>query len=130
MAKKKRKKAAKKRRTREWIKVTFETLDGWRAARNIPKKKMAEMLGVTNSTYHNWARGVAVATPNTQDRILRVIGGSGHASHADTGDPNAGPEVMAATGQIVKSYLDTRPTGMTVDKLVKLVRDVRTALTV
>lgn len=133
MAKKKRaavskKKGTRRRRTREWSRVTFEALDGWRAARNIPKKKMAEMLGVTNSTYHNWARGVAVATPNTQDRILKVIGGNG-SDASGTAKSSANPEVMAATGQIVKSYLETRPNGITVDKLVKLVRDVRAALT-
>jgi len=100
LAKKKRKKSGKKKRTREWTKVTFDTLDSWRAARNIPKKKMAEMLGVTNSTYHNWARGVAVATPNTQERILRVIGGES-SSAANSGNGGHNAEVMAATGQIV-----------------------------
>ena len=107
MAKKratKRKAKAKtsRRSKREWKDVTFERLDAWRAARKIPKKTMAEMLGVTNSTYHNWARGIAVATPNTQSRILKVM------SEADAGPavatqegPTGQPEVMAATGEIV-----------------------------
>ncbi|RMG09753.1 MAG: XRE family transcriptional regulator [Planctomycetota bacterium] len=125
-----RKKTSSKRK-RTWTKVTFEELDSWRAARGIPKKRMAEMLGVTNSTYHNWARGIAVATPNTQERIRRVLAGE----EATAATPGQGPparcsaEVMSATGQIVNSYLQTRPSGMTPEKLVELVRQVRSALT-
>ncbi len=119
-----------RRRKREWKDVTFEILDAWREARRIPKKKMAEMLGVTNSTYHNWARGVAVATPNTQSRILSVIGSASAPTKALNGHSNAGsqPEVMNVTGEIVRSYLETRPPDLTAESLVKLVREVRQAL--
>jgi transcriptional regulator with XRE-family HTH domain len=122
-----RKKAGKKR-TREWTKVTFEQLDAWREERKIPKKKMAEMLGVTNSTYHNWARGIAVATPNTQERILGVLNETHQGNGASSGGAIS-PDVMTATGQIVGAYLQSSPSGMTSEALVKLVRDVRRALT-
>jgi transcriptional regulator with XRE-family HTH domain len=117
------------RRKREWKDVTFEVLDSWREAQRIPKKTMAEMLGVTNSTYHNWARGVAVATPNTQTRILSVIGRAAPgAPQNGSSTHGASAEIMNATGEIVRCYLETKPPGLTVEKLVKLVREVRQAL--
>ena len=135
MAKKKRvvrkKKATKVggRKKRAWSVVTFDELEAWRAVRNIPKKKMAEMLEVTNSTYHNWARGIAVATPNTQERIRRMIESDGvPVSPGTPAKSSSSVGVMETTGKIVASYLETKPSGMTAEKLVKLVRDVKHAL--
>ena len=130
--KKKSKSSGAGRKKRSWTVVTFDDLESWRAARNIPKKKMAEMLEVTNSTYHNWARGIAVATPNTQERIRRLIENEGApllpgaVAVANGGTSSSG--VMETTGKIVASYLETKPSGMTPEKLVKLVRDVKQAL--
>lgn len=107
--------------------MTYAELDAWRAERNIPKKRMAEMVGVTNSTYHNWARGVAVATPNTQERIRALISGKPDASSASAPDP-AKSEVVLATGQIVASFLSQREESLSVDGLAELVREVRRAL--
>ena len=127
-----------KKRHRSWTTVTFDELDARRSERNIPKKKMADMLGVTNSTYHNWARGIAVATPNTQERIRRWIdsnGASGGTPIGSSGQPRpttppaSHSEIMETTGRVVESYLQTKPSGMSVERLVKLVRDVRQALT-
>ena len=118
------------RRKRAWVRVTFEELDAWRERRKIPKNRMAEKLGVTNSTYHNWARGIAVATPNTQERIRGIIDGvSGAPGSAASGGWVQSPEALATTGKIVRSYLETRPAGMNQEKLKKLIRDVRSALT-
>lgn len=114
----------KRRRPREWTLVTFEEIESWRSQRGIPKKRMAEMLGVTNSTYHNWARGIAVATPNTQERIRGVLSGG-----ADTSsEPEGKAEVIRATGQIVSSFLKNQDPGMTVEGLTSIVREVRRAL--
>jgi DNA-binding transcriptional regulator YiaG len=125
-----KKRKSLKKTKRRWKDVTFERFDAWRDSRKIPKNKMAEMLGVTNSTYHNWARGIAVATPNTQQRILRVITAPdpNGLSTAPLNGADLRPDVMAATGEIVRGYLESKPSGMTVDKLVKLVGEVRKAL--
>lgn len=118
---------AKKKR-REWTVTTFEELDAFRAKHAIPKKKMAELLEVTNSTYHNWARGIAVATPKTQQRIRRIIDAGAPLADGVSPEINTRPEVMEATGRIVESYLAAKPSGMTLEKLVELVREVRQAL--
>lgn len=121
------KKSATKRKKRAWTRVTFDELDEWRANRGIPKKKMAEMLGVTNSTYHNWARGIAVATPSTQERIREFLdrgGRNGARNHHKPGESH----VMAATGQIVASYLEAKQGSLSEDKLIRLVREVKRAL--
>lgn len=118
-------KSSKKRRPRAWTLVTFEEIEAWRSQRAIPKKRMAELLGVTNSTYHNWARGIAVATPNTQERIRGVLAGRNPVT-----DPSAGgkAEVILATGQIVASYLRHQEQGLSVEGLTSIVREVRQAL--
>ena len=108
--------------------VTFAELDAWRAERNIPKKRMAEMVGVTNSTYHNWARGVAVATPNTQERIRALLQGEGGPAAGATRGETPKSEIVLATGQIVASFLSQREEGLSVDDLASLVREVRRAL--
>ncbi len=117
------KKSSKKRRPRAWNLVTFEEIEAWRSQRGIPKKRMAELLGVTNSTYHNWARGIAVATPNTQERIRGVLAGD-----KETTEPEGKAEVIRATGQIVSSYLRSQEQGLSVDGLTSIVREVRRAL--
>jgi len=117
------KKSSKKRRPRAWTLVTFEEIEAWRSQRGIPKKRMAELLGVTNSTYHNWARGIAVATPNTQERIRGVLAGGN-----DAAEPEGKAEVIRATGQIVSSYLRSQESGLSVDGLTSIVREVRRAL--
>lgn len=109
---------------REWKVVSFEELDAWRSRQHIPKKRMAEMVGVTNSTYHNWARGSAVATLNTQERIRDLIEKGPPALRAG----EATPEVIQATGTIVASYLATQRTALTVEELGRTVREVRAAL--
>ena len=119
------------RKGRSWTEASFEELEEYRVEHKISKKRMAELLEVTNSTYHNWARGVAVATPKTQARIRRIIESGPPPTNGSNGDSDAtaSPEVMEATGRIVESYLGSKPQGMTVDKLVALVREVRRALT-
>ncbi len=118
-----------KRKRREWTVTTFDELDAFRAKHGIPKKKMAELLEVTNSTYHNWARGIAVATPKTQQRIRRIIDAGPPSANGEAGhEAMSRPEVMEATGRIVQSYLAAKPQNMTIEKLVELVREVRTAL--
>jgi len=127
-------------RTRSWTVVTFAELEAWRQRQGLPKKRVAGRLGVTNSTYHNWARGIAVATPATQHKIHALINGAvdaldtprssarahnGGSEHLD----NGGSAVLESTAQIVNAYLQSRPaTKLSTDGLCQLIRDVTTAL--
>ena len=52
-----------------WGVVTFEKIEEWRTKLGLSKSGMAEALGVTNSTFHNWRRGTTVPHPNQQDDI-------------------------------------------------------------
>ena len=129
-----RKGASAKRRggpSRSWSLVTFAEMDAWRDDRNIPKKKMADLVGVTNSTYHNWARGSAVATLNTQERIRNLLdsGGVG-AESSGNGAAGGRPEVISATGQIVASFLSNKKREASLEELTRVVREVRRALEV
>ncbi|HBP19785.1 MAG TPA: hypothetical protein DEA08_18590 [Planctomycetes bacterium] len=116
--------------SRTWTLVTFAEMDGWRAERNIPKKKMADLVGVTNSTYHNWARGSAVATLNTQERIRNLLDSGGLAAEVRGASAGGGraPDVLNATGQIVASYLAHKKREASLEELTRVVREVRRAL--
>lgn len=129
-----RKGASAKRRggpSRSWSLVTFAEMDAWRDDRNIPKKKMADLVGVTNSTYHNWARGSAVATLNTQERIRNLLDSGGVGAVGASNGASAGrPEVISATGQIVASFLSNKKREASLEELTRVVREVRRALEV
>lgn len=127
-------------RSRAWTIVSFDDLEAWRQRQHLPKKRVADLLGVTNSTYHNWARGIAVATPATQQRIFDLIrGGAARAVPARTNGivlpaathHNGAGEVEAvltSTAQIVNAYLiGTRP-DLDTEQLCTLIREVSRAL--
>lgn len=126
-------------RSRSWTVVTFDELEAWRQRQGLPKKRVADRLGVTNSTYHNWARGIAVATPATQHKIHALINGGEVAgvSRASLRPSNGGAErvdndgtaLLSSTAQIVNAYLQSRPaTKLTPEGLCQLIRDVTKAL--
>lgn len=120
-------------RTRAWTIVTFDDLEAWRERQGLPKKRVADLLGVTNSTYHNWARKIAVATPSTQQRIHALINGGGAPAAGSTlaapvhngGDSHA---VLASTAQIVNAYLQAQKAQLTPEELCALIRSVSQAL--
>ena len=56
-----------------WIEVTYDEIEEYRKANNLSKLNMARFIGVTNSTYHNWKRSKAVATPQAQKRIALLL---------------------------------------------------------
>ena len=117
------------RRKRSWSVVTYEELEAWRERESLPKKRAAELIGVTNSTYHNWARGLAVATPNTQRKIRELIDGEGVSIGAAGASNGLQEESLRTTAQIVTTYLQTQhQDGMDPENLTKLVREVRQAL--
>lgn len=75
--KKKKKAAAKKdpgkTKKPKWSLVTFAKIEKWRVKLGLSKSGMAEALGVTNSTFHNWRRGTTVPHPNQQEEIVQRI---------------------------------------------------------
>jgi len=138
-AAKKKTTAAQKKLARrpEWSEVTYEQMEEWRKAQGLPKKRFANVIGVTNSTYHNWARGIAVATYNTQRKIRDIIEGrilpsaDGRTAPARLGSRanGGGPtDVIGATADIVNTYQQTHAGKMSRADLLALIRDVRAVL--
>lgn len=128
-------------RSRAWTIVNFDELEAWRQKQSLPKKRVADLLGVTNSTYHNWARGIAVATPSTQQRIQELIrNGAPPLPPARTMGivlPAAGPNhngvgeveaVLDSTAKIVNAYLVGTQAKLTTEQLCELIREVSRAL--
>lgn len=109
-----------------WTLVDFAELEAWREAQGMPKTTLARELGVTNSTYHNWARGAAVATPRTQERMRQLMEGGLVERQA----PVDKPALLEATGEIVAAYARHAAGGkaLDIDGLVALIKTVRSAL--
>lgn len=57
----------------KWSVISFKKIEEWRTKLDLPKSGMAEALGVTNSTYHNWQRGTTVPHASQQEEILQRI---------------------------------------------------------
>lgn len=57
----------------KWTTVTYKQIEKKRESLGFSKSAMAQILGVTNSTYHNWRRGTTVPHPNQQEQIKSVL---------------------------------------------------------
>jgi len=57
----------------KWSVVTYKQIEARRTELGYSKSAMAELLSVTNSTYHNWRRGTTVPHANQQETIKTVI---------------------------------------------------------
>ena len=62
-------KSVDKTKKPSWGVVSFKKIEEWRTKLGLSKSGMAEALGVTNSTFHNWRRGTTVPHSNQQDDI-------------------------------------------------------------
>lgn len=104
-----------------WTVVTFDELERYRKRRGLSKKAMADLCGVTNSTYHNWQRGTCAAFPRIQRHIRKVIDGS-HAQYQPARQP--APVLheaqLNAIRTVVCAYIESNPE-MTPDTLVDVV---------
>jgi DNA-binding XRE family transcriptional regulator len=60
-------------RANEWTETTFEELENYRRARGLSRLKLASVIGISNSCYHNWQRGLNAPNLNTQHRIRRLL---------------------------------------------------------
>ncbi|MEZ6188429.1 MAG: helix-turn-helix transcriptional regulator [Planctomycetota bacterium] len=126
------------RRRAEWKHTNFAAIEGWRKQHKLPKYRMAELLGISNGTYHNWARGRAVPSLATQRKIKSVLSGAptagaseaaaaGAPAAAGVGSPIRGDALRAAT-EIVNTYLQTHPGKLSPDRFTQLIRDVLVAV--
>jgi DNA-binding transcriptional regulator YiaG len=72
MATKTRKKSQTTKKPK-WTVVTYKQIEARRIELGLSKSAMAEALGVTNSTYHNWRRKTTVPHPSQQESIKATM---------------------------------------------------------
>jgi DNA-binding transcriptional regulator YiaG len=65
--------AKKKKKKPKWTLVTFKQIEARRNELGLSKTKMATLIGVTNSTLHNWQRGTTVPHESQQTKILQAM---------------------------------------------------------
>jgi DNA-binding transcriptional regulator YiaG len=68
-----RRKSATSTKKPKWSVITYKQIESRRAELGLSKSAMAEALGVTNSTYHNWRRGTTVPHPTQQEAIKSTM---------------------------------------------------------
>lgn len=109
------------RKSGSWDVASYSELEVWRAEKGLPKTAVCKLLGVTCSTYHNWARGTSVATPSAQKRIRSLI---------DNGvfslSPAGGNVPAKAIGVVVSAWVSVNKK-VSPEDLVAAVREVRKA---
>lgn len=115
----------KKSRRPRWTVTTFGKIEEVRKSLRWPKLAMADLLGVTNSTYHNWASGKAVPVESRQRQIAKALERAGQSRAS--GDSQAIPEAVQATAEVVRAYLATGES-LEPEGLVSLTRGVLAAL--
>lgn len=113
------------KRPRAWTMLVFDDLEEWRQASGLPKKRAAEALGVTNSTYHNWARGIAIPNINTQVRLVEQIKTPWVGGQQPSDLPTPDQDSLTAVARIVEAYADK----VEPDDLPDFVLNVRRAIT-
>lgn len=123
------------RRQPKWKLTTYAAIERARAELSMPKYRMAEALGVSNGTYHNWARGNAVPSLNTQKSInstLQALRGRAAPApakrRAATVTQELDPHPAPAAAQIVSAYLTSHPGKVSPDALPILTSQVMDAL--
>jgi len=67
------KKSTKSTKQPKWSLTTFNKIEKARSSLGLSKVAMSKMLGVTNSTYHNWKKGTAVPHETAQQEIVDAI---------------------------------------------------------
>jgi len=124
---------ARGRRRADWKHTTFAEIEAWRKENRLPKYRTAELLGISNGTYHNWAKGRAVPSLSTQRKLKEMIaaaapGGSpAEPGSGSEGEPARNEALRAAT-EILNTYLQTHPGKLSPDRFTRLVREVLMAV--
>jgi DNA-binding XRE family transcriptional regulator len=57
----------------KWSEVTFNQIEKRRKELGLSKSAMAQAIGVTNSTFHNWQRGTTVPHSTQQEQIKGIL---------------------------------------------------------
>lgn len=119
-----------------WTFTTPEALIRWRIENNISRAEVARRLGVAFSAVERWENGAAVALPELQRRIAKLMGGAPlevEGERADDeppptggGTPIGSDAAVLGASAIVTVYI--RHSKITPDALVKLTRELRDAL--
>ena len=86
----------------KWTTVTYKQIEKKRESLGFSKSAMSQILGVTNSTYHNWRRGTTVPHPNQQEQIKSIMG-TLTASSKPKGKPKGKAKRGAVSGKRRKS---------------------------
>jgi len=112
----KRRRKAKSSKKPVWSVLSFKELEDWRERLGLSKSVMAEAIGVTNSTYHNWKRGVTVPHASQQEDILQRIKALETASAnenlegEDTPESNSGVPISDSDSSISEHQYRPSPT--------------------
>lgn len=124
---------ARGRRRADWKHTSFAEIEAWRTENRLPKYRTAELLGISNGTYHNWAKGRAVPSLSTQRKLKEMIQGPAPSGGGGGGggEPDAAParnEALRAATEILNTYLETHPGKLSPDRFTRLVREVLMAV--
>ena len=81
----------------KWSVINFKKIESVRNQLGFSKSAMAEAMGVTNSTYHNWRRGSTIPHLAQQEQIVATIARL-QASEGSASPPEGQPEDTRAPG--------------------------------
>jgi transcriptional regulator with XRE-family HTH domain len=127
------------RRRGVWQFTTPDALVRWRTEHDISRAEVARQLGVAFSAVERWENGAAVALPELQQRIAKLINSAAPLEDEDEKADDVAPRPAATstahgdrdsavlgTSAIVTEYI--RHSKLKPEALVKLTRDLREAL--
>lgn len=130
------------RRRGVWQFTTPDALVHWRTENDISRAEVARQLGVAFSAVERWENGAAVALPELQRRIAKLIGGNPLEDEGAEDEPSNTPSpillkpkptphsgsdsAVLGTSAIVTEYI--RHSKLSPEALVKLTRELRDAL--
>ena len=123
------------RRRGTWAYVTLAEIEEFRLKNHLTKKKLADLIGVTNSTIHNWYQDKAIPTPNRQRQMRSMVDGPPPRSIPTPWSPRPirthttaeHTATVHTAGQIVQSYLRIS-NKLQPDQVKELVRGVMAGL--
>jgi transcriptional regulator with XRE-family HTH domain len=113
-----------------WKFTTPDALVRWRTEKQISRAEVARQLGVAFSAVERWENGAAVALPELQRRIAKLIGDESLEDEkaerelptSDGAAPCRGDSAVLGTSAIVTEYI--RHSKLSPEGLVKLTREL------
>lgn len=122
------------RRPGAWTFTTPDALIRWREENDISRAEVARRLGVAFSAVERWEKGGAVALPELQRRLARLMSdepleeekSESKVTTSAGAAPSLGDSTVLGTSAIVTEYI--RHSKLSPEALVKLTRELREAL--